>query len=110
MGPSNAEADEIHILSLPSFRWFKVDYPSSNPRAGHTYTDTDTSQMVLIGGLDPTEAHYGIWEAFNGSSDPWVQAIGIFDMTSLQWKSSYEANAGPYVPADIIKQFYNNET
>ena len=65
--------------------------------------------MVVIGGLDPTEARYGLQEAFNGSADPWAQGLGVFDMTSLQWKATYEADADPYVPAEIIKQYHNGE-
>ena len=62
--------------------------------------------MVVIGGLDPTEETDGDREAFNASADPWTQGLGVFDMTSLQWKSSYTADAGPYMPANIIAQYY----
>ena len=109
LGPSNAEADEIYILSLPSFQWFQVDYPSLHPRAGHICITTETSQLVLIGGLDPTEAQYLLESAFNGSPDPWAQGLGVFDMSSLQWKASYEAGARAYTPPDIIKQYYNRK-
>ena len=60
MGSSNVGADEIYILSLPSFQWFKVNYPSSSPRAGHSCITTGTSQMIIIGGLNPTEARHGL--------------------------------------------------
>ena len=66
--------------------------------------------MVLIGGLDPTEAQWVLASAFTGSADPWAQGLGVFDMTALQWKSSFNASASPYVPAAIIKQFYDNGT
>ena len=81
-GPQNSQAGGMYILSLPSFQWFQVDYPSTYPQAGHKCVPTGTSQLVIIGRLDPTEARYGLWEAFNGSPDPWVHGLGVFDMTS----------------------------
>ena len=67
--------------------------------------------MVLIGGLDPTEASAAnalLEDTFNGSADPWAQGLGVFDMTALQWKSNFEVGAGAYMPADIIKNYYNS--
>ena len=105
LGP-NSQTDEIYILSLPSFQWFKADYPSLYPRTGHKCVATGTSQMVIIGGLDPTEVSDGLWKGFNGSADPWPQGLGVFDMTSLQWRSSYTANASHYVPPAMIQQYF----
>ena len=65
--------------------------------------------MIVIGGLDPTEAEVDLSQAFNGTAGPWAQGLGVFDMTSLQWKSRYEANAATYVPADIVKQYAGSE-
>ena len=57
--------------------------------------------MILIGGIDPSYVYY------NGTADPWNQAIGVFDMSSLQWKDSYNAGAKPYASPDVIKQYYS---
>ncbi|KAL8955730.1 MAG: hypothetical protein Q9183_006540 [Haloplaca sp. 2 TL-2023] len=44
--------DEIYILSLPAFRWFKVDYPPQLPRNGHSCNSVGGSQIISIGGSD----------------------------------------------------------
>ena len=103
-GSTNDAADQVYILSLPSFRWFKADCPSLHPRARHTCVVGGGNQMIAVGGLNPSEARNTLHEAFNGSSDPWQQAIGVFDMTLLQWKNKYEAKTSSYDSSDIIKQ------
>ena len=98
LGPGNNAADELFVLSLPAFRWFKADYRSLSPRTKHQCQAVH-SQMVLIGGLNPASS--------NQSMDPWVQGIGVFDMTSLEWKASFEAKAALYKSPDVVRQYYN---
>ena len=38
--------------------------------------------------------------------DPWPQGIGVYDLSALEWKTAYDADAEPYVTPDIIKQYY----
>ena len=106
VGASNTGADEIYILSLPSFHWFQVSYPSLDPRAAHACVIAG-SQMILIGGLNPTESECCLTGGFQGSADPWIQGIGIFDLTSLLWKSSYSAVSTYYNPG-MIKDYYSS--
>lgn len=89
----------MFILSLPAFRWFKVDYVPMNPRYGHTCHPAGNNQIILIGGLASGNRSLN-------DDDPWYQGIGVFDMTALQWKTSYEANAAPYVAPDIVRKYY----
>ena len=113
LGPDNEGADQVYVLSLPSFRWFKAEYPSLSPRARHTCVVANGSQMIAIGGLDPSGVPHGrtLRAAFNGTSDPWHQAIGVFDMTLLQWKDQYEAKTSSYDSPNVIKQFISgNDT
>ena len=66
--------------------------------------------MIVIGGLDPSEVPAGdpgLWEAFNGTADPWSQTIGVFDMTALKWKDAFTADAAPYTSPDQVKQYVN---
>ena len=64
--------------------------------------------MIVSGGLDPTmPSGLDPWN-WNTTADPWPQCIGVFDMTELRWKSSYEAKAPPYTSSDIIKQYYQS--
>lgn len=50
--------------------------------------------MIIIGGTNHFMSH---------DRDPWPQGIGVFDMTALNFKDSYQANAGPYKTPNIIK-------
>ncbi len=65
--------------------------------------------MVLIGGVDPRNDTDWIGSADSGDepADPWTQGISVFDLTYLKFKDCYEANAAPYEPPDIIKQWYS---
>ena len=38
--------------------------------------------------------------------DPWPNGIGIFDMTAMEWKAKYDADAAPYVTPDVVKTYY----
>lgn len=38
--------------------------------------------------------------------DPWPQGIGVYDLSVLQWKDGYDADAEAYVTPDVIKQYY----
>ena len=51
--------------------------------------------MVIIGGY----ANY---------TDPWASSINVYDMSALQWKDQYEANADPYTPPDVVSQYYTS--
>ncbi|KAL9601371.1 MAG: hypothetical protein Q9219_002547 [cf. Caloplaca sp. 3 TL-2023] len=112
LGPDAVAYDEIFILSLPAFRWFKVDYPPAHPRNGHTCNAVGGSQIISIGGVDSnSRVHYGDYysigqSTFNSSIDPFKQGLGIFDMTTLTWASKYTANAPPYEQSDLVRNFY----
>ena len=38
--------------------------------------------------------------------DPWHNGIGIFDMTAMEWKAKYDADAAPYVTPDVVKTYH----
>ena len=40
--------------------------------------------------------------------DPWHNGIGIFDMTAMEWKTMYDADAAPYVTPDVVKKYYQD--
>ncbi|KAL8945855.1 MAG: hypothetical protein Q9222_007665 [Ikaeria aurantiellina] len=115
LGSDAIPYDEIFILSLPAFRWFKVDYPPQSPRGGHSCNAVGGSQVISIGGIDAnSKVSLGdtdeITEStFNSTADPFAQGLGIFNMTTLQWADHYMANAPPYEQSDLIKNFYSNK-
>lgn len=103
--------DTYYILSLPSFTWFSSDTAYLPRRRQQTCTATNNSQMIMIGGLDPdqpsplTPPDQQNWLA---SPDPWAQGIGVFDMTELKYKSSYNASAAAYASPEVVKRHYEN--
>ena len=109
LGPQSTNSDQVYILSLPSFHWFRADYPSTHSRGGHTCHATNFNQMIMIGGSDPSTClgFLGDGDAHNSLPDPWTHAIGVFDMTALKFKDSYQAGAPAYETPDIIKKHYS---
>jgi len=69
-----AAADQLYILSLPALQCVRVNYTSTSPRALHTCYVSGNSQVILIGGLDPTEmADWITLSTNNLTADPWAQ-------------------------------------
>lgn len=98
-GPNGTVYDDIYVLSIPSFTWTKV-FQGSSPRFGHTCHQIE-DQMITVGGKDSSNLDKQLpcdWE---------VAGIGIFNMSSLQWGSTFksEEHAGPYsVPNKVLEQ------
>ena len=92
--------DEIYVLSLPAFAWFKADYTAIQSRQKHT-CEVFGRQMLSIGGYSTTDNNLGY-----SSTDRFSQGLGIFDLTAMQWSDSYDANAGPYQTPDVVKAWY----
>lgn len=106
----NTVLDEVYVLSLPAFQWFRANHSSSYPRFGHTCHSTLTGQMIVIGGFDARTFHDDIRTAWNDSADPWNQGIGVFDMSLLEWKDSYQANGSNYAQPQAIREFYGQKS
>ncbi|MCJ1268935.1 hypothetical protein MMC22_008823 [Lobaria immixta] len=106
-GSQASHSDQVYILSLPSFRWFRANYTSAYSRSGHTCHVTN-SQMIMIGGQDPTycSQFQGDGDATQAPADPWLKGIGVFDMNALRFKDSYQADARAYETSDVIKNYY----
>lgn len=87
----------IFVLSLPSFEWQRVPASTATMRSQHSCQVIGQSQMVVAGGDDPRYPVYGI------SQDPWKSALGIFDLSELQWSTGCDANAQAYSrPQNLI--------
>jgi hypothetical protein len=64
--------------------------------------------MLVIGGIDPTHnASSGSW--WEGGADPWTHGLGLFDMSALNWTTSYNANAKDYEQPAMVKQYYADQ-
>ena len=101
----NAERDEVYVLTLPAFVWFKANYTSVDPRIYHT-CHVVGNQMLSIGGLNPSLVDFPV--AMN-DTDPFWEGIKVFDMTALDWTNYYNANSAPYIPSRAISDYYGGE-
>jgi len=99
----NKAFDEVLVLSLPGFVWTRADYTATMSRVNHACNIAGNRQMVVTGGLDPASASQR--QQFF-TPDNWSQGIGVFDMTTLQWKDSYDAEAKAYVTPKVVKSWY----
>ena len=61
--------------------------------------------MISVGGIVKTNYSESVspGESF---TDPWSEGLGVFDMTAMAWKDSYDADAADYVTPDIVKEHY----
>jgi hypothetical protein len=59
--------------------------------------------MIVVGGVCVRTDSLGDFGVQGGSPDPWEQGLGIFDLTELAWKSSYDPNAAPYTTPVAVK-------
>jgi hypothetical protein len=106
---------DMHILTIPGFRWFKVDDFDSSPRVHHSCVpigpviedEEDNGsrrrrQMLTTGGLlnDTKQA----W----GEDDLWPYTLGLFDMTDLKWKAEYDPEAETYETPKMIRDWYDD--
>jgi Kelch motif len=99
-------SDEVFVLSLPGFVWFKADYPATHARIMHScnIVGRGGSQMLVTGGVDPDR----VLSKTDTTTDPWSNGINIFDLSAMRWKDSYEANDSFYQTPPIVRDWYTN--
>ncbi|KAF2812473.1 uncharacterized protein BDZ99DRAFT_518310 [Mytilinidion resinicola] len=89
---SGVPYDDIHVLSLPAFRWTKINFGAS-PRWGHDCHVVGNRQLLTVGGNTTNEQCD--WE---------IKGVAILDMSTITWGSVYDAFAPEYlVPTPITK-------
>lgn len=90
--------NDMWILSLPSFKWFKVDYPTQAPwqiaggRTSHTCQIIGNRQMAIIGGGRSAEAH----DQCRNTS------LFVFDMSTLSWRNGFDSTQEIYTLPTLI--------
>ena len=94
--------NQVYILSLPSFVWFKANDTTGPPKYGHTCENIGNGQMVSIGGHNPVDNI----DVSPNQTDPFPQGLGLFDMVDLKWVTSYNATKGPYQAPRAVKEYY----
>lgn len=92
------------MLTIPGFVWHRIGEAPADPRTLATCQVVGRRQMIVIGGLN-----YNVdLVRSTMDPDPNTQGLAIFDLTELQWKSSYDANASAYQTPQPIKDIYAN--
>ena len=105
---------KVFVLSLPSFVWQTENSVPSHGRFLHSCNIVGQRQMMVIGGIvtneivaqdqeGPQENKESIQFTDHCQPDPQPQGISIFDLSSFEWKDSYNATALPYTSPDIVK-------
>lgn len=90
--------NDMWILSLPSFKWFKVEYPTqaswqiAGGRTSHTCQIIGNRQMAIIGGGRSAEAH----DQCRNTS------LFVFDMSTLSWRNGFDSTQEAYVLPALI--------
>ena len=98
----NVELDAVHVLSIPSFTWFKTSYTAANARFAHSCTiqTVYSRQMIVLGGYQ----YYD--NAASLIPDVQIQGLSVFDISDMVWKDRYDAYIAPYVTPQMVKDDY----
>ncbi|KAJ1324497.1 Rab9 effector protein [Microdochium nivale] len=98
--------DDLWVLTMPGFTWFKAGPTLLDNGAGGDRTFTSciavNSQLVVVGSV--LKANTG------KDKDPWSQGIGVFDMTELKWRSSYDPALVNYDSPQAVQEYYRNRS
>lgn len=104
---AGADYGDVWVLSLPGFHWTKVRDDVDGKRNEHACVAVKSSllsfggiEFVNEGGASNNEAE--AWK----TKDAFSRGIGIFDMNTLEWRESYNADAPDYRTHDRIKSWY----
>ena len=55
--------------------------------------------MLIVGGIEPSIAESDYVK------DPWPQGLAIYDLTAMEFKSTYDSSVGPYETPKQIKDY-----
>ncbi|KAI9799738.1 MAG: hypothetical protein M1833_003857 [Piccolia ochrophora] len=100
-GP-NSGADDVYVLSLPSFHWFKAYSGTDVPRTHHSCEIVHDRQMAIIGGYNATAlTTQECGEEMGGD-------LRIFDMSTLDF-ADYDSTKTSYnIPPSIYSVIGGN--
>lgn len=87
--------DDVYVLTIPGFTWFKAPHGSGAPRVLHICEIIGNRQLVTVGGVDPAGQKNRVLGTVYQVPDPLAQGIGIFDMSAMEWMPSCNATAAP---------------
>ncbi|EKG13329.1 Galactose oxidase/kelch beta-propeller [Macrophomina phaseolina MS6] len=108
LGTKSVQFDQIYILTLPAFHWINVDYPPTGTRHALTCHAVGGSQILTIGGVDSasTDSSATIYAGPFRDRDKYTQGLAVFDLSTLEWKNEYTANASKYTQSELVRTYY----
>ncbi len=115
LGSESVSYDEMFILSLPAFRWFRAPYTPWHPRHGHACSTIRERYFLSVGGLDTTQnqpfdrSSLGLHLATLATRDPFPQGLGLFDMTHLNWTDTYDPSVRTYEQSTPVASYYRQK-
>ncbi len=97
---NSAEASDgnVYVLSVPSFRWIRVNEDSSL-RARHQCTLLGKNTMLVIGGIHPKGQQLQPFDTTGcDTSQMFAHGLGMFSLNNHTWSSEFDPSAGttPY--------------
>ncbi|KAH9887747.1 hypothetical protein F4778DRAFT_755913 [Xylariomycetidae sp. FL2044] len=98
-------SSSVYVLTIPGFSFFEAS-TSGTPRSDHAcvVVGQGKRQMLSVGGIEGTTTS----NSSTPSPDPWKQGLGIFDLTAMEWVSSYDPEMPTYDSPDVVKTWYAN--
>ncbi|EFQ25663.1 kelch repeat protein [Colletotrichum graminicola M1.001] len=96
-GNNDVVLDEVWVLSLPGFFWTKYD--GKIPCSFMSGVVAGQCQMIVVGGLKSKG---------NAAGSSLPQGLGIFNLTTLEWKGDFDPGAAAYDSPDSVKSWYND--
>lgn len=98
-------SSDVYVLSLPGFVFFKSQMQGT-PRADHAcaVVGNGKRQMLSFGGVDGGPE----LQSSLTTPDPWKQGLGIYDMSEMTWKDSYDPDAADYETPNVVMEWYRN--
>lgn len=94
----STDLDDVWVLSLPAFRWFRAPSSRAPGRRYHDCATIGKSQMISVGGATGDNAFSTV--------EQWPNGIGILDMNTGNWVDSYNPSAGDYETPNFVQQYY----
>lgn len=99
---SSPGADDVYILSMPSFRWFKYwTHPDANYHNGFTCDMVNDSQMFVIGGTFPHNE--GACDAPTAQGSHYLD-LGRTNEDRAEWYGYRKDFKGYNVPTEIFQK------
>ncbi|RDH18966.1 kelch repeat protein [Aspergillus niger ATCC 13496] len=92
MAATTAKSDgDVYVLSLPSFRWIRVNEGSSI-REKHTCNVLGKHTMLVVGGTIPTDSSEYEPKPVNCDTGTFENGLAIFDLNQHTWLTDYNAD------------------